>query len=114
VYLSPRNVSLPEGRAHKLLPRYIEPYWVTSIYPEKSNYTLDLSPELIRRHIYMTFHVSLLRPYHPNDDQHFPKRKIISLGLVLGITKILYFWGHKYLQNFYFCLHFASNKIIPE
>jgi hypothetical protein len=37
-------------------------------------YTLELLSALQARHIHPTFHVSLLRPYQPNDDILFPNR----------------------------------------
>ncbi|KAF8218402.1 hypothetical protein L208DRAFT_1505034, partial [Tricholoma matsutake] len=39
-----------------------------------SNYVLDLPTELKCWHIHQCFHVSLLRPHHPNDDVLFPNR----------------------------------------
>jgi hypothetical protein len=40
-----------------------------------SNYELDLPKELKRRRLHQRFHVSLLRPHHPNDDTLFPNRR---------------------------------------
>ena len=48
---------------------------MTKVIPEKSNYKLQLSAELIVRRIYPRFHVSLLRAYEPNDDALFPSHK---------------------------------------
>jgi hypothetical protein len=78
VYLSTKNLSLPSGRARKLLPKYIGPYPVTESHPDKSNYTLELPPELTRRHIHPTFHVSVLKPHRPNDDARFPNREALK------------------------------------
>jgi len=75
VFLSTKNLTLPPGRARKLVPKYIGPYTVTDNHPKSSNYTLELPAELLRRHIHPTFHVKLLRPYRPNDDKLFPGRE---------------------------------------
>ncbi|KAJ3475421.1 hypothetical protein NLI96_g11847 [Meripilus lineatus] len=73
-YLSTKNLALPKGRAHKLLPKYIGPYKVTRAFPEKSIYELDLPEELRRRGIFPKFHVSLLRRHEANDETIFPNR----------------------------------------
>ena len=51
VYLSMKNLRLPKGRAHKLLPTYIGPYAVTSCNPSTLNYVLELPEELCARNI---------------------------------------------------------------
>ena len=78
VYLSTSNLSLPKGRARKLLPKYIGPYKIIGSNAASSNYSLDLPPELVRRHIHPTFHVKLLRPFIPNDDALFPGREALK------------------------------------
>jgi hypothetical protein len=77
-YLSTANLALPKGRARKLMPKYIGPYTIIHSNIKTSNYTLDLPPELSRRHIHPTFHVSRLRPHQPNYDKLFPKREASS------------------------------------
>jgi hypothetical protein len=74
VYLSTKNLSLPKGRANKLMPKYVGPYKVLQADPETSNYMLELPSELVRRRIHPKFHVGLLRPHKPNDDALFPNR----------------------------------------
>ena len=74
VYLSTKNLSLPKGRASKLLPRFLGPFKIIGSHPSTSNYTLDLPEELKARRIHPTFHASLLRPHEPNDTQLFPQR----------------------------------------
>jgi hypothetical protein len=75
VYLSTKNISMPKGRASKLVPRYVGPYKVMKAISLSSNYELELPAELVRRRIHPRFHVSLLRPHQLNDDALFPNRK---------------------------------------
>src|SRR6266481_1442286 len=74
VYLSTKNLSLPKGRAKKLVPRYIGLYKVVEAHTSVSMVTLELPPELVARCIHPTFHVSLIRAHVPNDDRRFPRR----------------------------------------
>jgi len=74
VYLSTKNLTLPKGRASKLLPKFVGPYRVLRCFPETSNYELELPDELVRRRVHNRFHVSLLRPHHASDDALFPNR----------------------------------------
>ena len=75
VYLSTKNLSLPKGRARKLLPKFIGPFKIIKCVPEASAYTLELPEELKSRGIFPTFHVNLLRPHQPNDSVMFPNRE---------------------------------------
>jgi hypothetical protein len=72
VYLSMKNLTLPKGRARKIVPRFIGPYWVTKAHNEASMVTIKLPPELVSRCITPTFHTSLVRPYVSNDSHRFP------------------------------------------
>lgn len=74
VYLSTANLNLPKGRASKLCPKYIGPYRVVEAEASTSNYTLELPTALTKRRIHPKFHVSLLKPFVPNDDLLFPNR----------------------------------------
>ncbi len=74
VYLSTKNLSLPKGRAKKLVPRYIGPYKVVEAHTSASTVTLDLLPELAARRIHPTFHISLIRAHVSNDNGRFPCR----------------------------------------
>src|SRR3977135_4023995 len=78
VYLSTQNLSLPKGRARKLLPKYIGPYKIIEVYEKTSNVKLELPPELVARRITPTFHINLIRPHVPNDDERFPRRDTTS------------------------------------
>jgi hypothetical protein len=60
VYLSMKNLTLPKGRARKLVPRFIGPYQVTEAHNEASTVTIELPPELVSRRIAPTFHASLV------------------------------------------------------
>src|SRR6266481_5927635 len=73
VYLSTKNLSLPKGRAKKLVPRYIGPYKVVEAHTSTSTVTLELPPELVTRRIHPMFHISLIRAHVPNDDGRFPR-----------------------------------------
>jgi hypothetical protein len=74
VYLSTKNLMLPKGCTSKLLPKFVGPYKVLQALPKISNYVLDLPKELEHWRLHQCFHVSLLRPHHPNDDALFPNR----------------------------------------
>ena len=71
-YLSTKDISLPKGRARKLLLSFIGPYEILKAFKDSSNYKLKLPPELEKRGIYPKFHVSRLAPYEPNDSLLFP------------------------------------------
>jgi hypothetical protein len=78
VYLSTKKLSLPKGRATKLLPKYVGLYKVVEALPQTSNYKLELPEELVKQQIHPVFHVGLLRPHHANDDVMFPNRTSID------------------------------------
>jgi hypothetical protein len=61
VYLSTQNLTLPKGRARKLVPRYIGPYRVTEAHNNASTVTLELPGDLKNRHVSPTFHTNLVR-----------------------------------------------------
>ena len=75
VYVSTEDLSLPKGRATKLLPKYAGPFKVIDAQPSTSSYQLELPTQLQGRHLHDRFHRSKLRPYHPNDDALFPHRE---------------------------------------
>jgi len=64
VMLSTRHFSVGTGRVKKLAPKWIGPFKIVEKYPEGSTYKLEL-PETLRN-LHHTFHVSLLKQYHPN------------------------------------------------
>ena len=47
VYLSTQSLTLPKGRARKLVPKYIGPYKVVKAHNEASTVTLKLPPALV-------------------------------------------------------------------
>ncbi|SCZ96913.1 BZ3500_MvSof-1268-A1-R1_Chr4-2g06848 [Microbotryum saponariae] len=72
VYLSTKNLAVPEGMKSKLLPRYIGPFRIRAAIPATSSYDLELPPAMSRVH--SRFHARLLRPYVENDAERFPGR----------------------------------------
>jgi hypothetical protein len=78
IYLSTQNLTLPNGRARKLLPRYIGPYRVTDAHHKASTVTLKLPDDLKNRRVSPTFHTNLIRRYIANNEDLFPKREAKS------------------------------------
>ena len=76
VYLSTQNLSMPKGRARKLIPKYIGPIKVLWQDITSDTYTLDLPTELKAQWIHPMFHVGVLRQHEPNDDVLFLKRDV--------------------------------------
>ena len=76
VYLSTKNLNLPKHQARKLMPTFIGPYPIVRANPETSNYTLKLLLKLKIQNVHPTFHISLLKPHVPNDDNQFPSRDV--------------------------------------
>ena len=68
-----KNLTLPKGRARKLMPRFIEPYKVLKLMDNSLNITIELPQALKDRRISPTFHTNLVRPYVENNDSLFPK-----------------------------------------
>jgi hypothetical protein len=75
VFVSTADLSLPKGRAIKLLPKYVGPFRVLDARPDTSNYKIELPARLRARNLHDRFHRSKLRPYHANDDALFPHRE---------------------------------------
>ena len=74
VYLSTKNLRITLGWARKLVPKFLGPYKVLKTHRDHSTYKLELPEDLRKRRIHDTFHVNLLRPFIPNDDDKFPNR----------------------------------------
>ena len=51
----------------KFFPRSDGPFRITDMHPEASMYTLN-----IKSNMYPMYHVSLLKPYHANNNELFP------------------------------------------
>jgi len=75
VFVSTSDLSLPKGRASKLLPKYVGPFKVLEAHPHTSTYKVELPSQLKARNLHDRFHRSKLRPYHANDDALFPHRE---------------------------------------
>jgi hypothetical protein len=78
VYLSTQNLTLPKGRARKLVPRYIGPYCMTEAHNKASTVTLELPDDLKNWRMSPTFHTILVRWYVANNDELFPKQEAKS------------------------------------
>ena len=74
VYLSTKNLSMPKGRARKLISKYIGPMKVVKRHTTSDTYTLDLPDQLKVRRVHPTFHIGLLWAHEPNNDTMFPRR----------------------------------------
>ena len=60
IYLSIQNLTLPKGRARKLVPKYIGPYKVVKAHNEASTVMLELPLALIQCFIWGWYKSSLL------------------------------------------------------
>ena len=60
VYLSMKNLNMLKDRASKLMPKYIGPYRVLKAIPSRSNYVLELPPELAKHWLHPKFHIGRL------------------------------------------------------
>jgi len=72
VFMSTSDLSLPKGRATKLLPKYVGPFKVIEAHLNTSTYKVELPSQLKAWNLHDWFHRSKLRPYHANDDMLFP------------------------------------------
>ena len=75
VYMSTADLSLPKGRATKLLPKYIGPFKILEAHSDKSTYRVELPTLLHACNLHNQLHRSKLRPYYANDDALFPHRE---------------------------------------
>ena len=76
VYLSMQNLTLPKGRARKLVPKYIGPYEVVKAHNEASTVMLELPSALVAWQISLTFHMGLIWRFIANNDNLFPKQDV--------------------------------------
>ncbi len=98
-----REYVSPNGkRAAKFIARFDGPYVVTAsdVHSEASTVTLDLphSPN-----IFPTFHISLVKPFLANDDQHYPHHALDDLQEFFVESVIdhrTHGRGHQYLVKF--------------
>ena len=78
VYLSTQNLTLPKGRARKLVPKYIGPYKVVKTHNKASTVMLELPLALVARQISPTFHMGLVWKFVANNNKLFPKQDVKS------------------------------------
>ena len=64
----------------KFFPHYNGPYRIMACHLEKSMYTLELPDQV---DVFPTFHASLLKPFHENDDDLFPSREHMMPGPIM-------------------------------
>jgi hypothetical protein len=75
IYLSTQNLTLPKGRARKLVPWYIGLYHMTKAHYKASKVTLELPEDLKNRRVSPTFHTNPIRQYIANNNDLFPKQE---------------------------------------
>ncbi|CCO37800.1 hypothetical protein BN14_11960 [Rhizoctonia solani AG-1 IB] len=73
VFVSTKNMSVPEGKSRKLVNKYIGPLEIEEVVVEGTTYRVKLPDELKRRGIKSAFHASLLKPHIPSEDNRFPR-----------------------------------------
>ena len=73
MYLSIQNLTLPKGRARKLVPKDIRPYKVVKAHNKASTVILELPPALVAQRISPTFHMGLVGKFVANNNKLFPK-----------------------------------------
>jgi transposase InsO family protein len=78
VYLSTENLSLPRNRSRKLCPKFLGPFKILKLHPNSPTASLELPDDLRKRGIHNNFHVQLIRPHIPNDNNLFPNRLAAS------------------------------------
>lgn len=82
VFVSTKNMSIPEGKARKLVNKWMGPVNISEELVKGTTYRVNLPQELLRRGIRPSFHASLLKPYIPDEDRRFPRHdygRFISL-----------------------------------
>ena len=72
MFVSTSDLSLPKGRATKLLPKYVGPFKVLEAHPNTSTYKVELPSQLKAWNLHDWFHRSKLHPDPVNDDTLFP------------------------------------------
>ena len=75
MYLSTKNLTLPKGRARKLVPKYIGPYKIVKAH---STVILKLPLVLVAQLISPTLHMGLIQRFVANNDDLFPKQDMKS------------------------------------
>jgi Integrase zinc binding domain/Chromo (CHRromatin Organisation MOdifier) domain len=68
-----------DTRVAKFMPRFDGPYLITGTNTDASTVTLEIPNQ---PNIFPTFHTSLIKPYHDNDNSKFPGRTLEKPGPV--------------------------------
>ena len=69
-----------ENRVAKFIPRFDGPYLVTNTHHEALTVSLEIPSA---PNVFPTFHSSLIKPFHANNDNKFPSRTLKNPGPVL-------------------------------
>ena len=80
--LSTKNLPADKFKLSKHSPKWTGPFKVLEYNPQNQNVTLDFSDFPDLSNISIKFHTSLLKPFTPNNDIHFPERKLNRPGPV--------------------------------
>jgi hypothetical protein len=79
IYVSTADLSLPKGRALKLLLKYVGPFKILTAHASTSTYQIELPVQLRARHLHDRFHRSKLHPHYANDNMLFPHQEAHTL-----------------------------------
>lgn len=60
LFVLTKNISITEGKAHKIAPKYIGPYRIEQVIKAGATYRIELLQEMRRRGTCANFHMSLL------------------------------------------------------
>jgi hypothetical protein len=72
VFVSTKNMSVPKGKSHKLVNKYIGLLEIEEVVVEGTTYQVKLPDELKRQSIKSAFHALLLKLHIPSKDNRFP------------------------------------------
>jgi hypothetical protein len=76
VFVSTVDLSLPKGRASKLLPKYVSLFKILEAQSSTSTSKIELPTQLRAWNLHDQFHCSKLCPYHANNNALFPHQEV--------------------------------------